>query len=441
MSVRHERRVKEVVDGAGLYFSRLVMAGPYAFVGGVASDGHSDIASAARVEAPYLLSAAAHVVQQTTYIFDRYRDLLSSAGSGLDQMVQVEQWIPHKSYADGYLETSHGRGYLDRGRPASALLWTGDLMPPGATILPMGIAVIPGNGLRKEVLPASPGFHEGMTRPEFGETFQDEGPFNEVVTAGPFVFVVGDIAQNWETGEIEDGVRLPESTWWGSAIRNEASFLLTRLEQYLARAGCSMADVVQSSVYLNDIGDIFELDRVWRNRFPSQPPARSVIPVPGLGVPRREATHLQHRDSAVQMEHLTIALRPGLGVTREVISTGREGLMPQSEGVRAGQLLWISGQVAGGRNGLLTDSDINSQLDYIFDRIDEVCRAADTSLSNLVRLRGFVTVPDDAYAVYASLKRRVPSSPPTVGITAVPGPLPIPACTVMLDAVAFVPAI
>ncbi len=431
------RVVEDVVDGGGLYFSRLAAAGPYVFMAGVAVDGSGRIAKEAQVAPPYHLSASAHGVEQTRYIYNRYVEGLNSLGSSINEMLQVEQFIPHKVYADPYLDTSRGAGFMERGRPTSALLATGDLAPEGCVINPTGIAVIPGEGIQKEIPPASTGYHESLAQPEFGDTYAEEGPFNEVVTAGPYVFTVGDVAINWETRDIEDGVKVEDFIWWGSEIRNEAEFLLTRLETYLSRVGVTLADVVHTTIYLLDIGDYFELDRVWKRRFPENPPARTVVPVRGLGAPRLEAPNLGHQQKAVKMEHLTQSIRPGFGATREIISTGAETLAYESEAIKAGSLLWISQLVGPARVGASVP-DVREQLEHIFSRLDQICRAGGTSLQNLVRLRAFVTNVQDSYAVYSALKEAVPADPPSVMVTAVPAPLPFPGCSVIVDGVAHI---
>ena len=436
---RAQRAVHDVVDGAGLYFSRVAVAGQYAFLGGVATDATGVMDRDARVAPPYHLSPPAHVVMQTRCIFSRYKTILEGIGSDINQMLQVEQYIPHKAFGDGSIDVSRGKGFMDRNRPTSALVCTGDLMPQGAVINPTGIALVPGNGVSKEIPGLSVGYHDPLRREQFGVSYQEEGPFNEVVAAGPYVFTVGDIALNWQTGDIEEGVKVPEYVFWGSEIRNEADFLLSRLERYLGRVEADLSGVVHTTVYLYEIEDLFELDRVWRSRFPENPPARTVVPVRGLGAPRREARGLGHRDIAVRMEHLSQAIRPGFGVEREVISTGADPLQHESEAIRAGELLWISGQFAGGADGLRTAPDTASQIDYLFGRLDEICRAGGTRLENLVRLRAFVTDPGDAYAVYGALKQAVPNDPPSVVVSGVPGPLQVPGCTVVLDGVAYVP--
>ena len=433
------RVVKDLVDGSGLYYSRLATAGPYVFMGSVAVDGTGRIAKDAQVAPPYHLSPSAHAVAQTRYVYNRYVEGLNSLGSAINNMLQVEQFIPHKIYADPYLDTSRGPGFMERGRPASALLATGDLAPEGCVINPTGIAVIEGDGIKKEIAAASKGYHESLTQPEFGDTYAEEGPFNEVVTAGPYVFTVGDVCIDWATQDIDKGVKVDDFIWWGNEVRNEAEFLLTRLESYLGRVGATLEDVVHTTIYLIDIADYFELDRVFQRRFPKDPPARTVVPVRGLGAPRIEAPNIGHAQKAVKMEHLTQSIRPGFGATKEVISTGNAPLAYESEAIKAGQLLWISQVAAADQSGPRSAPDVRSQLDYIFGRLDEICRAGGTSLQNLVRLRAFLTDVNESYAVYAALREAVPSDPPSVIVTDVPGRFPIPGCSVIVDGVAYVP--
>jgi 2-iminobutanoate/2-iminopropanoate deaminase len=431
------RAAWEVIDGSGLYFSRLVSAGSYAFVGGTAVDDAGRLAPEAAVRPPYHLSPPAHVVQQAEYLFDRYAEGLAQVGSSLDELVQVEQFTPRKLYADGYVDTRSRR--IERRRPTTALAASGRLTPRGAVINSTGIAVIPGRGVAKEVHAAAA--QEEALEADWaalGDTFATEPAFTEVISAGPYVFVTGDAALDWIAGDIEKSVKVPDWIWLGSEVRNEAEFLLTRLEAYLARVDATLAHVVHMTVFLTDIADIFELDRVWRRRFGDDPPARTIIPVRGLGVPRFEGGPLGHRELGVRMEHLTRAIRPGLGAAKEVVHGGVDPLAHEAPAVKAGPLLWISQQYAGLPDGRARGG-ARDQLELIFEQLEELCRAAGTELANLVRLRAFVTDDRDAYELYAVLREWVPADPPTVVVSTVPAPLPVPGAVVMVDAVAFVP--
>ena len=145
------RVVTDVVDGSGLYFSRLASGGGWVFFAGPAVDSSGELAAEARVKPPYHLSPSAHVRAQTRYIFSRLAAGLSELSSFLHDICQVGQYISWKAHADGYIEAHHGPEFLYRNRPNSALIETGDFVPEGCVVIPTGIAAIPGDGLKKEI--------------------------------------------------------------------------------------------------------------------------------------------------------------------------------------------------------------------------------------------------------------------------------------------------
>jgi enamine deaminase RidA (YjgF/YER057c/UK114 family) len=432
------RVVHDIVDGEGLFFSRIATAGPFVFMASLPVDETGRPPADVQVRPPYHLSASAHCTAQTRYIYQRYVDLLPQVDSSIADVVQIEQYMPAKKYGDAYTEESRAPGFLDKGRPTSANICTGPLLPDFATIAHTGIAVSALDGTTKQIVSASTGYHESLTEHTYGESFSEEGPFNEVITAGPYVFTVGDTAVDYTTHDIHQDAKVDDFVWWGSEIRSETEFVLTRLETYLKRVGATLDDIVHMTVYLTDLGDLFELDKVWRRRFTGAPPARTVIPCTGLGIPAFDGDDLHHRDRAVRMEQMSQSVRPGMGYRREVVSTGAEMLGHESEAVKAGPLLWISQLLAGDASGAATAPDAVSQLEHIFARLAQICRAGGTSIGNLVRLRAFVTDPADGFAVYQMLKQVTPDDPPTVSVSAVPGPLHVPGCSVLVDAVAYV---
>ncbi|MET8681864.1 RidA family protein [Streptomyces sp. NPDC004647] len=459
------RVVHGVVDGEGLYYAGLATAGPFVFMSGLPVDSNGTEPDETRVPPPYHLAPAAHTHRQTNFIYHRYVELLREVGSSLADVVQIEQYIRRKPHGDPYIQASRAKGFLDRGRPASALISTGPLWPKHATIAHTGIAVSPAYGARKEIVPARRGrlatlwkrllsllplpvkqllgrrlrlgrYHESLTRASYGEALAEEGPFNEVLTGGGYVFTVGDTAVDWEASDIHADAKVDDLVWWGSEIRSETEFVLSRLESYLNRVDASLDDVVHMTVYLTDPADLYELDLVWRRRFRTDPPARTVIPCAGLGIPAFEGTDLHHRDRAVRMEQMSQSLRPGHGYTKQVVSTGVRPLTHETEAIKAGPLLWTSGLLAGDASGL---HDTRIQLDYLFTRLDAICQAGGTTLDNLVRLRAFVTDPADGHLVYEALRQFIPTDPPTVIVTGVPAPLHVPGARVVLDGVAYAP--
>jgi enamine deaminase RidA (YjgF/YER057c/UK114 family) len=430
------RVVKDLVEGNGLYYSRIAAGGPWIFLASTAADHVGMLAADARVKPPYHLSPAAQVRYQTEYILNRYKEGLAELGSSFDDIVQVEQYIQLKAHADGYLEVSRAPGYLDHDRPSSALVPTGTFLPEGCVVNPMGIAVIPDpeKGFKKG--PAFSGHPYPGLPLTFGSHYEKEAPVGEIITAGPYVFCTVTAA-DIKVG-LRPDVKVADYVWWGNEIRNEARFAGEALAKKLAAVGTTLENVVHCTVHLNEIEDLYELDLVWKKLFPVAPPARTVTPVPGLFLPRREGAKT-HAEGALKMELQFRSIRPGFGANKEIVSTGDEPLSWESEAVRAGSLLWITGQFAGGPDGLKTAPDTDSQIAYIFKRLDGICRAGGTTLGNLLRLRGYVTDVRDSRLIYAALKRAVPTEPPCVCITSIPGPFQIPGASVMIDAVAYVP--
>ena len=430
-----ERTVRDVVDGGGLYFSRLAAAGGYVFFAGTAVDETGTLAAEASVNPPYHQSPSAQARAQTSYVLGRVKDGLADLGSSIDDVCQVEQYVRYKSHADGYLETSRGTGFMERNRPGSALVESGDFVPEGAVLTPTGIAVVPGDIRTKEITSSglpTPGIH-----PEMGDSYSVEAPYSEIVTAGPYVFNTV-WASDYETG-VHPEAKVAQWVWWGNEARSEIRFNLEqRLRPRLEHVGSHLGNVVHATVYLTEIEDLYEVDRVWREVFPNDPPARTVVPVRGLASPRWEGAKT-HGDGGTKTEAIFQSIRPGHGAERTVVSTGTTPLTHESEAVAAANLLWTSGQIAGDADGLLAGADAVSQTRHAFGRIEDICRAAGSDLSQLLRIRAFATDPEAAYAVYDVLRERVPEDPPTVAITIVPGPLYVPGCRVIVDAVAYVP--
>jgi enamine deaminase RidA (YjgF/YER057c/UK114 family) len=75
-----------------------------------------------------------------------------------------------------------------------------------------------------------------------------------------------------------------------SAIARQSEEVFDRLQTVLQEAGSDLAAVLRCEVMLTSAADFYEFNRVWRRRFPEEPPARWVVgvgdthPVPGARV-------------------------------------------------------------------------------------------------------------------------------------------------------------
>jgi len=88
-------------------------------------------------------------------------------------------------------------------------------------------------------------------------------PFSSAVKAGPFVFVSGQVAMG-DKGEIVPG-----------GIEAQTRQALENVEKALALAGCTMKDIVKSTVWLDDARDFWTFNRVYAEFFSDGKPARS----------------------------------------------------------------------------------------------------------------------------------------------------------------------
>ena len=88
-------------------------------------------------------------------------------------------------------------------------------------------------------------------------------PFSPAVQVGPFVFVSGQIAMG-DKGELVPG-----------GIEAQTRQTLKNVENALALAGCTLKDVVKSTVWLHDARDFWTFNRVYAEFFSENKPARS----------------------------------------------------------------------------------------------------------------------------------------------------------------------
>ena len=98
----------------------------------------------------------------------------------------------------------------------------------------------------------------------YQETQRRLGPYSGAVLSGDFCFVSGKIGER------------------GGNFEHEASTAIDAVEGELARAGLSLADVVQVTVYVTDIANFHEFNEVYASRFDEPYPARAVVGVSDL---------------------------------------------------------------------------------------------------------------------------------------------------------------
>lgn len=435
------------IDGNGIYGSRVATAGPWIFFSGTAVDASGQTRGPDSIPVAYRQSPVAQVRTQTHYMFTEYGKALEDLGSSFENVLQIEQNIKYKVQHDGFLEVSRSKEFMGRRRPGSLLLQAGDYLPSDCVINVNGMAMIPTEGVpgkeifRTDLIYAPPKKKLDVLLPadrypQFQENPSDEAPYSEVVTAGPYVFNTL-LASDYHTGPHPD-VKIGSWSSWGSEMRNEATWMVQAWDKKLEAGGTTVDQAVHCTVYLQELDDLFELDRVWAKLFPQDPPARTLVPIKGLGQPRIEGAK-HHWEGSLKMEIQARSMRKGFGAERTAISIGGGALPVESDAVRVGDLVWIGGQIAADQEGPVTGGGTAAELAYIFDRLQAICEGAGTRLDEMLRVRAFVTDEATGYLFYSELKRHFPADPPVSAVVVVPGSLHVPGCTVAVDAIAYAP--
>ncbi|HRY44175.1 MAG TPA: RidA family protein [Thermoanaerobaculia bacterium] len=97
------------------------------------------------------------------------------------------------------------------------------------------------------------------------------GPYAQGIVAGGFLFSAGQVHLDPATMKLVSGT-----------IAEETNQVFDNLEAVLAGAGCTLADVVKTTVFLTDMGSFAEMNGAYAARFGDHRPARSTVQVGAL---------------------------------------------------------------------------------------------------------------------------------------------------------------
>jgi len=111
------------------------------------------------------------------------------------------------------------------------------------------------------------------------------GPYSQAMGCGDLVFCSGQIPLD-ETGQMLEG-----------GIAEQTRQALANISAVLQAASLSMRDVVKTTVFMTDLAQFAEMNAVYQEFFPVEPPARSAVQVAALP-----------RDALVEIE--AVAFRP-----------------------------------------------------------------------------------------------------------------------------------
>lgn len=103
------------------------------------------------------------------------------------------------------------------------------------------------------------------------EGIKTVGPYSPAVEADGFIYCSGQIPIDYSTGKLVEG-DIEEQTW--QCLRN--------LTDLLNSANVGPEDVIKTTVYLTDINDFADVNKIYGEYFKRSYPARTAIAVVAL---------------------------------------------------------------------------------------------------------------------------------------------------------------
>ena len=97
------------------------------------------------------------------------------------------------------------------------------------------------------------------------------GPYSQAIEAGGLVFASGQLPINPSTGAFPEG-----------GIKEQTRQSILNAQAILESAGCSLSNVVKTTVLLADIADFAAMNEVYASFFSEPFPARSAFAVSDL---------------------------------------------------------------------------------------------------------------------------------------------------------------
>lgn len=91
------------------------------------------------------------------------------------------------------------------------------------------------------------------------------GPYSQGIAANGFVYTAGQGGIDPVTRQLTEGVQA------------QTRQTLQNIAAILEAAGCSLADVIKTTVYLANMDDFAAMNEVYATFFPENPPARTTI--------------------------------------------------------------------------------------------------------------------------------------------------------------------
>lgn len=361
---------------------------------------------------------------QTEFTLDLQAKVAYGAGTSLERAAHLTLLLTDIRDLALAQEASE-RFFAPAGLPARSTVGVSELAVQGAVIEIDSILAAP--GATREVIstPAA-----AMPPAESGCA--------QAVQVGSFIFLSSRAATDFQNGIAPAARVQPEFPHFDSIVKRQTQYILRAMGAVLAAAGSSLDHVVKTQVFLPSLKDFAELEAVWRDFFPADPPARSVIPA-SLAIP----------GSVVEVN--AIAIVPDGHVHKEVVHTDAAPtpIIHEPQAIKAGNFVFLSQLMATDyQHGVAPAVQVNpafphhrntarEQLGYVLENAETILQAAGSSIKHLVRRQTYYSSLKDDFAPSRDVMLTTFAPEPPVGMAIGVGTgLLVPGCHVLLDGIA-----
>jgi len=411
-------------------YSPAIKAGNWVFIAGqIASDFQTGLA-------PEVLNANSYVGNelslQARFVLQNLANTISATGCDINKnMVRMWQWlVSEEPTADAFTRGDNWpamalKPYLNvrddivnSPAPPSSYLGVRELLCYGTILEVDMICIDDANKPQiikapRSVSTADGGHAAGMKR-------------------GDWIFLGAENASDLAGGSDQ---------WHGDPVERQTEHVLDKLAAIAEAAGTSLDHAVKADVYIGHPQDFAVMDRVWKKRFPKNPPARVVIPYMGMGA------------LGSRVEVALTLLAKGGKTKSKIIETAKAPQQPghEPQAVKAGDLLFFSTQMAFDSSGNLAEGMVRhpsfpwygspgqAQMRYMMKNIAAICEAAGTTVDNICRR---VCFHDDFQWFAESIEEWAsyfPDDKPASTTIRLGGPFVVPGANTLLDLIAYAP--
>jgi 2-iminobutanoate/2-iminopropanoate deaminase len=105
----------------------------------------------------------------------------------------------------------------------------------------------------------------------YTENAPEPGPYSQAVKYGNLIFVAGQTAEDPNTNRVVHG-----------SVSEQTRIILNNIKTILESAGSGMERVLRADVYISSMDVKSEMNTVYREFFPKNPPARNCVAVAGI---------------------------------------------------------------------------------------------------------------------------------------------------------------